>query len=102
MATRTLKFSQWLKLVAKHTIAGEFDDAADHLIGMPPDDAAKKLSVTRERVSQLIREEKLDTLQVTNAAGRVCITLVTEASLDRYLAQRTPDRNRQGYFAFEA
>jgi hypothetical protein len=53
-------------------------------------------------VKQLIREDVLDTIEVTNSAGRVAITLVTDASVERYLSKRVPDRNRQGYFAFPA
>ena len=97
MATRSLSFMQWLKLVVRHAT----DDGFQNVAGYPPDDVAKRLGVDRSRVSQLIREEVLDTLEVTNAAGRVCITLVTEASIERYLAKRVPDRNRQGYFAFQ-
>ena len=98
MATRTLGFSQWLKLVARHALDSGFANVA----GFPPTDVAVKLGVSKQRVHQLIAEESLDTIEVTNAAGAVCITLVTEASYERYLAKRVPDRNRQGYFAFPA
>jgi hypothetical protein len=96
MATRTLKYTEWLKLVR-----GAFTgDASSHVYGYPPADVAKRLNVSRERVSQLVREGTLDTLSITTAAGRTALTLITEYSLERYLADRVPDRHRQGYFAF--
>jgi predicted DNA-binding transcriptional regulator AlpA len=97
MATRTLKFREWLKLVAKHST----DDGFANLAGYPVDDVAKRLGVNRSRVYQLIEDETLDRIQVLTWTGKVAITLVTEASIDRYLAKRVPDRNRQGYFAFQ-
>jgi plasmid maintenance system antidote protein VapI len=96
MASRTLSFKQWFRLVTGQALADGFANVAGH----PPADVARKLDVTRERVSQLIREGTLDTLEITTAAGKVALTLVTDASLERYLATRVPDRNRQGYFAF--
>lgn len=98
MATRTLTWSQWLKLVARHSLGDGFANVA----GQPVPDVCEALGVTKQRVHQLIDSGALDTLQVTNSAGRVAITLVTDASLERYLAQRVPDRGRQGYFAFQA
>jgi hypothetical protein len=96
MAARTLKYTEWLKLVAQHALGGEFANVS----GYPVADTARRLSVSEQRVRQLIDESVLDTLHVTTAAGKVALTLVTEASLERYLAARVPDRNRQGYFAF--
>jgi len=96
MATRTLSYTQWFKLVMEQALG----DGFTHVSGYPPADVAHKLGVSRERVGQLIREGTLDTLAVTTRAGKVALTLVTEASVERYLAERVPDRNRQGYFAF--
>lgn len=96
MATRTLKYTEWLKLVTRHALDGEFPNVAGH----PVMDVAKRLGVSKQRMYQLIGEGTLDTLHVTNAAGKVALTLITDASLERYLAERVPDRNRQGYFAF--
>lgn len=96
MATRTLTFTQWLKLVAGHPLGDGFANVS----GFPVVDVAKRLSVNRSRVYQLIGEGTLDTLEVTTAAGKIALTLVTEASLERYLEHRVPDRHRQGYFAF--
>ena len=101
MASRTLKFSQWLKLMARHALEAD-QTAYKNLAGYPSIDVAKKLDVSKQRISQLVQEGALDTLDVTNALGRVSVTLITEASLERYLDQRVPDRNRQGYFAFQA
>jgi len=98
MATRTLKFGEWLKLVRRHAT----DDGFANLAGYPVDDVAKRLDVSRGRIYQLIEDETLDRIQVLSWSGRVAITLITQASLDRYLADRVPDRNRQGYFAFQA
>jgi len=98
MATRTLKYTEWLKLVTRSSLGDQFS----HVSGFPPADVAKRLGVSRERVSQLVREGTLDTLSITTAAGAVALTLVTEYSLERYIGERVPDRNRQGYFAFPA
>lgn len=98
MATRTLTWSEWLKLVARHSLGNGFANVA----GYPRVDVAARLGVSEVRVGQLIREGALDTLEVTTKAGRVAVSLVTDASLERYLAARVPDRNRQGYFAFPA
>jgi hypothetical protein len=97
MATRSLTFAKWLKLVARHAIDSGFQNVA----GYPVVDVASRLDVHRSRVYQLIEDGILDTIEVTSGTGRVCITLVTEASVERYLAERVPDRNRQGYFAFQ-
>jgi hypothetical protein len=64
-------------------------------------DVAARLDVHRSRVYQLIEDETLDTIEVRTSAGKVAMVLVTEASLERYLAERVPDRNRQGYFSFQ-
>lgn len=98
MATRTLKYTTWLKLVTQHARTDEFANVS----GYPVADTAKRLHVTRQRVNQLVEEGALDLLVITTAADRVAVTLITEASLDRYLAQRVPDRGRQGYFAFQS
>lgn len=98
MATRTLTWSQWLKLVARHSLDNGFANVA----GYPVADVCERLGVTKQRVHQLIEAGALDTLQVTNAAGKVAVILVTDASLERYLLKRVPDRGRQGYFAFQA
>ena len=98
MATRTLTWTQWLKLVARHSLDAGFQNVA----GYPIADVASRLGVSRQRVNQLVADGTLDTLEVTTKAGRVAVSLVTEASLERYLAARVPDRGRQGYFAFPA
>lgn len=97
MATRTLKYTEWLKLVARHGLGREFEN----LSGYPVADVAARLEVNRSRVYQLIESGALDTLVITTAAGTTAMTLVTEASIERYLAGRVPDRGRQGYFAFQ-
>lgn len=98
MATRTLTFKQWWKVVTEQAL----DDGFKNVSGYPVADVAKRLGVDRSRVYQLIEAGTLDTLEVLTVKGAVAVTLVTEASLDRYLAERVPDRNRQGYFAFQA
>jgi hypothetical protein len=96
MASRTLSYTQWFKLAVRHALDGEHANVS----GFPVADIAKKLEVHRSRVYQLIEEGTLDTLVITTRDGRTALTLVTEASLERYLASRVPDRGRQGYFAF--
>jgi hypothetical protein len=96
MATRTLKFTEWLKLVRKHAL----DDGFESLSGFPVDDVAARLNVNRSRVYQLIEAGTLDLIQVVTKTGKVSITLVTQASVERYLDERVPDRGRQGYFTF--
>ena len=98
MATRTLKYTTWLKLVATHARTTEFANVS----GYPVADVAKRLDVSRQRVNQLVEQNILDVLVITTAANRVAVTLITEASLERYLAERVPDRNRQGFFAWQA
>lgn len=98
MATRSLKFAEWLRLVKRHALDNQFANVS----GYPVLDVASKLDVHRSRIYQLIENGTLDTIEITGPSGKVALTLVTEASLDRYLADRVPDRNRQGYFAFQA
>lgn len=96
VATRTLKYTEWLKLVATLARKTEFANVS----GYPVSDAAERLNVSRQRVHQLLESGALDSLTITTRAGAVVTTLITEASIERYLAQRVPDRNRQGYFAW--
>jgi hypothetical protein len=96
MSTKTYKFGQWLKAVQEHAGGEGFKKLA----GYPVEDVAKRLGVDRSRVYQLIEAETLDRIQVLSWTGKVAITLITEASLERYLDERGPDRGRQGYFAF--
>lgn len=98
MATRRLSFADWLRLVRRHAL----DDGFPNVAGYPPRDVATKLDVSHQRVSQLVAEGTLDTIEIVNKDGKVSLTLITEASLDRYLAERVPDRGRQGYFAFQS
>lgn len=98
VATRTLTFAEWLKLVSTQALGR----SAANVLGYPRADAAARLGVSEQRISQLVSAGVLDTLDVTTKAGRVAISLVTDASLERYLAERVPDRNRQGFFAFPA
>lgn len=98
MATRTLPYSKWLREVARHGLG----EAFLQLSGQPVADVAVELGVSTQRVYQLIEQDALDLLQITTRAGKVSVTLVTQASIERYLADRVPDRNRQGYFAFQA
>lgn len=97
MATRQLKFSDWLRLVKRHALDAGFVNVA----GYPVAEVAGKLNVHRSRVHQLITDGTFDTIEILTPSGRVAMTLITEASLDRYLAKRVPDRGRQGYFAFQ-
>jgi hypothetical protein len=99
MANRTLKFPQWLKLIAKHSLDDD-ETTYKNLTGVPVIDVSQKLDVSRAMVYKMIDQQKLDVLHITNGVGAICVSLVTEASLERYLEQRVPDRGRQGYFAF--
>lgn len=96
MATRTLTWTHWLREVRKAPLGAGFS----HVAGYPVADVAARLDVDRSRVHQLLSSGALDSVEITTRKGTVAMTLVTEASLERYLADRTPDRNRQGYFAF--
>lgn len=98
MATRTLKWTAWLKLMRQHMLDNEYAN----LSGYPVQDVAAKLDVSRQRVYQLIEEGTLDVIEIVTGKGIRAATLITEASLDRYLEGRVPDRNRQGYFAFQS
>jgi hypothetical protein len=97
MASRTVKFTEWMKLVARHA----HEDCLAKLTGTPVADTADKLKVTPARVYQLIEAGILDTLVVVTKAGKVSVTLVTLESVERYLAERVPDvRGRQGMFSW--
>lgn len=95
MATRTLTWTHWLKLMADPD-----PKVRSHVSGYPAVEIAARLGVNRSRVYQLLEQDVLDTVTVTTRDGKPSLTLVTEASYERYLADRVPDRNRQGYFAF--
>ena len=99
MATRTLKFTHWLKLMLKHGLDDD-ETAYNNITGAPVADVVLKLGFTKQRVYQLIEEGKLDTLHLVRADGRPCVTVITEASLNRYLDERVPFDNRQGWFSF--
>jgi hypothetical protein len=96
VATRTLKYTEWLKLVKRHALDDEFANVS----GFPVADTASRLNVTKQRVHQMLESGVLDALALTTKAGNVAITLVTEASIDRYLAKRVPVPGHQGYFTF--
>jgi len=96
MATRRLTFSQWLRAIAPVAL----EDRFKNLAGYPSADVADRLGVSRQRVEQLVGAGTLDTIEIVNKKGQVSMVLITEASVDRYLADRVPDRGRQGYFAF--
>lgn len=97
MATRTLTYRKWLVEVAKHGLGEGFD----HLSGYAVPDVAARLDVSRQRVHQLLESGALDALQITTKTGSVAMTLVTEASLGRYLESRRPVPGHQGYFSFD-
>jgi hypothetical protein len=89
MAIRKVTFREWL--------AGVITSRQNHYMVA---EAASRLRVDRSRVHQLLKSGALDGFEITTATGTVAMTVITEASLERYLADRVPDRNRQGYFAF--
>lgn len=95
MATRTLTWTQWLKLMADPS-----PDVRKNVAGYPAVEVAARLGVSRARVYQLIESDALDIIEITTRSGKVSMSLVTDASLERYLSRRVPDRGRQGYFAF--
>jgi hypothetical protein len=101
VANRVITFTEWHRQLRK-SVFDSNSNVFENVAGVPASNAAKKLQVSEQRVNELIRQGVLDTVQVSNAAGRICLTMVTDASLDRYLAHRVPDRGRQGYFAFPA
>jgi hypothetical protein len=89
MARRTLTFSDWMRHLRKAILS---PDSLGDLGGHPVDDVATKLGVTKQRVHQLIDSDALDALVVTTKAGNVTAVIVTQASLDHYLAHRRPFR----------
>jgi len=96
MATRKLNFTDWLRLVRRHATDNGFQNVA----GYPVVETASRLGITKQRVHQLLEADVLDSLAITTKAGTTAVLLVTEASIERYLNKRVPDRGRQGYFAF--
>lgn len=97
MATRTLTYRKWLTEVAKHG----FGEGFKHLSGYAVPDVAVRLDMSRQRVHQLLESGALDALQITTKTGTVAMTLVTEASLERYLESRVPVPGHQGHFSFD-
>jgi hypothetical protein len=97
MARRTLTFSDWMRHIRKAVTSP--DDLGD-LGGHPVDDVASKLGVSRQRVHQLIDSNALDALVVTTKAGNIAAVVVTQASLDYYLAHRRPF-GASGHFTLE-
>jgi hypothetical protein len=63
-------------------------DALGDLGGHPVDDVATKLGVTKQRVHQLIESDALDAIAIMTKAGNPAVIVVTQASLDFYLAHR--------------
>jgi GTP-binding protein EngB required for normal cell division len=96
VSSRTLTYTQWLKLVRQHAL----EPTWENISGYPVVDVAHRLDVSDKRVYQLVDAGTLDTIVITNKLGKVCMTLVTEASLNRYLAKRVPVPGHQGYFTF--
>ena len=98
MAKRTLTYRNWLRDVARAGLG----DALKSVSGFTAIETAARLGVSRARVYQLIEEGSLDILCITTHTGAPALTLVTEASLEHYVANRVPDRNRKGYYALPA
>jgi predicted transcriptional regulator len=86
MARRTLTWTQWLKKIAGVSTP---DDLGD-LGGVPVDDVATKLGVTRQSVHQMIDTDKLDAIVILTKRGNTAAVIITQASLDYYLAHRRP------------
>ncbi len=98
MASRTVTFAEWMKLVVRHA---REPLTLNKVTGKPAVDAADYLKVSRQRVHQLVEAGVLDTLVVTTKGGKVHSTLITLESLERYVENRVPDvRGRQGYFSW--
>lgn len=81
MATRQMAWKDWLKRVLKAPLADQTSD----FIGYPVDAVSERLGVSRQRVHQLIEAERLDTIEILTTKGAVCMTLVTEKSLEKYV-----------------
>lgn len=86
MSLRTLTFAQWFQLVRRHSSDDRFPDHS----GFPIADVAERLGVTKQAVHKLIEKNSLDAIAILTRRGTVAVTLVTQASLDYYLAHRRP------------
>lgn len=62
----------------------------DDLVGLPVPDVMDKLSVSKQRVHQMIDEDLLDGIAIVTKKGNTALVLVTQASLDYYLTHRRP------------
>ena len=83
VATRTISWKQWLSAVRRSALGDGFGDLA----GLPVADVCKRLDVSKQRVGELVKADRLDAIHVTTAKGTVAIVLITEASLARYAPQ---------------
>lgn len=89
MSTTTLTYSEWFKAVRRHATDDRFPDFS----GYPIADVAERLKVTKQAVHHLLEKNHLDAIAITTKAGNVAVTLITQASLDYYLAHRKPLSN---------
>jgi hypothetical protein len=77
---RTYTAKQWREQFRRCTTARQ----RDALVGPPMNLAARMLGITRSRIAQLIQEDKLDSVVVTDELTKVRIAyMITLDSLER-------------------
>lgn len=82
MAMRRMTFEQWgERLATTHADPSEYS----RWMGSSPGGAAADLGVTRQRIWQLVKEQKLDLLLLAdNKDSKVSAWLIPQSSIDRY------------------
>jgi hypothetical protein len=83
-----MKLMDWFKACRKNALEDAFGD----LTGPVASTAAETLEVSKQRVHQLVQDDSLDAVAVTAPNGTITVTFITENSLKRYLAKRSPAR----------
>jgi hypothetical protein len=96
MARREITFSEWMRAIRRAITSP--NDLGD-LGGSPVDDVARKLGVTKQAVHKMIDTDKLDAIVVTSKAGNTTVVIITQASLDYYLTNRS--HRPQGGFSLD-
>lgn len=89
-----LSWTDWEKAYA--AVINEGKSVGD-LRGYSPAGAAEELGVSRQRIHQLVQQDRLDQLVIRDKNGTICATFVTENSVAAYQrSSRKPGRKAVG------
>lgn len=91
---KEITWDTWEKSYAE-AVSQKILDTND-LIGYSPSGAAEELRISRQRVHQLVNEDKLDQVSVIDKNGNICAVFITNNSVHAYKkADRSPGRKRK-------